>query len=92
MRRADATTLSDAECDAIAAAHRWDTTAGRRAMLRAAAAPRPRGRPTVQVDMARARELLAAGDSVRTVAARLGVSDFTLRKRLRGQKDFPGER
>lgn len=44
--------------------------------------PRPRGRPTVPVDTERARQLLAEGNSIRTVASYLGVSDFTLRKRL----------
>jgi len=33
--------------------------------------------------MARVRELLAEGYSVRAAARRLGVSDFTLRRRLK---------
>ena len=47
---------------------------------------------TVAEGAAELNELLAAADSIRTAADRLGVSDFTLRKWLRGQNDFPGER
>ena len=42
-----------------------------------------RGRPHASVDLDRARALIADGNSMRATAARLGVSEATLRTRLR---------
>lgn len=44
--------------------------------------PRRSGRPMAPIDLPRAQQLIAEGTSVRNTAARLGISEATLRGRL----------